>query len=119
MRICQFDVWLVDLNPTTGSEQNGKRPCIILQTNATKNYGATTLIAPFTTKNLNKLYPFEVKIQPSRQNGLNENSKIKLDQIRVIDKTRLLKKIGNLEKIHYDDILNSLKVIFDFESDFI
>ncbi len=119
MKISQFDVWLVNLNPTKGSEQSGERPCIILQTNASRNYGATTIIAPFTTKNLNKLYPFEVKIQPSRQNGLKENSKIKLEQIRAIDKTRLLKKLGELEKKTHDDILNSLKIIFEFEGEFI
>lgn len=118
MKIRQFDIWLADLNPSKGSEQNGKRPCIILQTNAGHDYGSTTIIAPCTTKKLSRVYAFEVKINPSRQNGLTEKSKIKFDQIRVIDKARLVKKLGGLENIYHDDALTALKIIFDIEQDF-
>lgn len=119
MKICQFDIWLVNLNPTKGSEQNGERPCIVLQTNAAGNCASTTIIAPCNTKKLDKIYSFEVNIKSSSQNGLTENSKIKFDQIRVIDKSRLLKKLGELEDIYYEDIIDSLKIIFDLEKNFI
>ncbi|MFC1613462.1 type II toxin-antitoxin system PemK/MazF family toxin [Patescibacteria group bacterium] len=118
MIIHQFDVWLVNLNLTKGSEQNGERPCIILQTNASGDHGATTLIAPCTTKKLNKIHSFQVMLEPSNQNGLTKISKIKFDQIRVIDKIRLLKKLGDLEKTYHTDIVNAIKVIFDLEKDF-
>lgn len=119
MKIFQFEIWLIDLNPTRGSEQKGERPCIILQTNASGDYSSTTIIAPFTTKKLNKIYPYEIVIKPSIKNGLREDSKIKLNQIRVIDKSRLIEKIGNLEENYYEDILNAIKIIFDIEQDFV
>ena len=118
MRITQFDIWQINLNPTKGSEQRGKRPCVVLQTNAVSNYGRTTIIVPITTKKIDKIYPFEIKIKPAKTNGLKEVSKIKFDQVRVIDKTRLIKKIGRTEKKYYPFILESLKIIFDFNGDF-
>ena len=118
MNISQFDIWKVDLSPTVGSEQKGKRPCLILQTNAVGNYGLTTIIAPFTSKKLDKIYSFEVKIKPSSKNGLKELSKIKFDQARVIDKKRLIKRLGKIEERHFFEILKALKIIFDFDRDF-
>ncbi len=118
MNINQFDIWQVDLNPTMGSEQKGKRPCVILQTNAVSDYGLTTIIAPLTSKKVNKVYSFEADIKPSSRNGLRELSKIKFDQIRVIDKRRLIKKIGKIEEKYFFEILKALKNIFDFNRDF-
>ena len=118
MNICQFDVWQVDLSPTIGSEQKGRRPCVVLQTNAVSNYGLTTIIAPLTSRKVDKIYPFEVEIQPTSKNGLRELSKIKFDQIRVIDKKRLIKKFGKIEKEHFIRIIKAVKIIFDLDSDF-
>ncbi len=50
MNIFQFEIWQLDLSPSKGSEQNGIRPCIILQTNAVSDFGFTTIVAPFTSK---------------------------------------------------------------------
>ncbi|MCG2701137.1 type II toxin-antitoxin system PemK/MazF family toxin [Candidatus Parcubacteria bacterium] len=118
MNISQFDVWQVDLNPTIGSEQKGRRPCVVLQTNAVSNYGLTTIIAPLTSKKVDKIYSFETEIKPSNKNGLKELSKIKLDQVRVIDKRRLIKKLGEIEEKDFIEILKALKIIFDFDRDF-
>ncbi|MEA2064757.1 MAG: type II toxin-antitoxin system PemK/MazF family toxin [Patescibacteria group bacterium] len=118
MNISQFDIWQVNLNPTIGSEQNGRRHCIILQTNAASNYGLTTIIAPITSKKIEKVYPFEIKINPSNKNGLKELSKIKFDQVRVIDKRRLIEKFGKIEDRYFIEILKALKIIFDFDRDF-
>ena len=118
MKIFQFDIWQVNLNPTKGSEQYGRRPCIILQTNAVSDYGLTTIVAPFSSKNIDKVYSFEVRINPSKKNSLKEISKIKFDQVRVIDKSRLIKRLGGIEKAYHFDILRALKIIFDFNRDF-
>jgi len=118
MKIFQFDVWQVDLNPTKGSEQKGERPCIILQTNAVSDYGLTTIIAPLTGTKIDKIYPYEIKINPSKSNGLKEISKLKLDQIRVISKERLVKRLGKLEKLYYINIIIAIKIILDFDQDF-
>ena len=58
-------------------------------------------------------------MKPSRQNRLKEISKIKFNQVRVIDKSRLINKLGRIEKGYYPDIQRALKVIFDFNEDFI
>lgn len=115
MKINQFDIWLVDLNPIKGSEQSGQRPCLVIQTNAANNYGNTILIAPLTSQKTEKIYPYEVKITPSEINKIKHISKIKFDQIKVIDKQRLIEKIGMLEKIFYKDIMNAIKIIIDFD----
>lgn len=113
----QFEVWRVRLDPTEGSEQRGIRPCIILQTNAA-NVGRTTLIAPLTSKGLEKTYPYEVLISPTEENGLNLPSKIKCDQIKVIDKIRFIKKLGTLNKEDTQNILSAIEIIFDLRGDF-
>ncbi len=114
----QFDIVLVDLNPVRGSEQRGEaRPCLILQTNASGQYGKTTLIAPLTT-NAKKCYPFEVLIKKDKQNNLSQDSKVKCDQIRVIDKQRIIKKMGIVSESYHVEIDKALMVIFDFLKDF-
>jgi mRNA interferase MazF len=118
MQYFQFDIFLVDLNPAKGSEQEGKRPCVVLQTNGANNFGLTTIIAPLTSKKIDKIYSFEVKIDPSKHNGLTDTSKIKINQTRVIDKNRLINKIGSLEKKYHNEILEAVKIIFDFNKDF-
>jgi len=117
-KICQFEVWQVNLNPTKGSEQKGIRPCIVLQTNAVSDFGLTTIIAPLTGRKIDNIYPYEIKILPTEKNGLKETSKAKFDQVRVIDKTRLIKKIGSLEEKYYNSIINCLNIIFDLHGDF-
>lgn len=114
----QFEIWQVNLNPTKGSEQRGIRPCIILQTNAAGNYGLTTIIAPLTSKKINNIYPYEVLVKPTKENRLTEMSKIKFDQTRVIDKQRLIKKIGNLEKKYIEESLLAIDIIYDLRGDF-
>lgn len=114
----QFEIWRVQLNPVKGSEQRGIRPCLILQTNAVQGKGNTTLIAPFTTKKLDKIRFYETHIAPSSENGLREASKVKFDQIRVIDKTRLIKKIGSLETKYFQAVLSALFYLFDMRGDF-
>lgn len=114
----QFSVWLVDLNPVKGSEQSGIRPCVLLQTNAVSYYGLTTLIAPFSSQKLDRIYPYEIKIAPSTENGLSALSKLKCDQIRVISKERLIKQIGYIEKQYHFEILKAVKIIFDLQGDF-
>ena len=114
----QFDIWQIRLDPTQGSEQRGSRPCVILQTNAVNHLGKTILIAPITSQKIDRVYPHHIMISPTESNGLTLLSKIKCDQVRVIDKMRLVKKIGVVEKIYYEKIFSALEIIFDFEGNF-
>jgi mRNA interferase MazF len=119
MILNQYDIVLVNLNPSFGSEQQGDlRPCVILQTNAANKYGNTILIAPCSTK-INKIYPYEVLIIKDNKNNLLSDSKIKFDQIRVIDKRRIGKKIGLLNSQYIVKITEALSIIFDLPHDFL
>ena len=117
MKYKQFDVLLVNFSPTKGSEQKGVRPCVVLETNGFQNRGSITLVCPLTS-NLKKLFSFETKLQPSKNNGLTQASKLMLRQLRVIDQARIQKKIGCLEPKYHSAIRASLKVLFDLNGDF-
>lgn len=86
------DVFWIDLNPTRGTEINKKRPCLIVSNDSANEASSRIIVAPITSQ-VTRLFPFEVKI-----NIKGNDSKILLDQIRSIDKIRLLgKRICHLE----------------------
>jgi len=114
-KIYQFEIWQINFSPTKGSEQKGLRPALIIETNATDNQGNTTIVIPFTSQ-LNKIQSLDIIIEPNKKNGLSNKSKLKLRQIRVVDKTRLNKKLGKIsDKNLQTQILDILKMLFDFE----
>jgi mRNA interferase MazF len=92
----QYDVYLIVLDPTVGHEIKKTRPCVIISPDEMNENIGTVIIAPMTTKSHN--YPSRVNIKFKNKNGW-----IMLDQIRCIDKSRLVKNIG---KIGEDDIKN-------------
>lgn len=114
----QFEIYRVNLNPVKGSEQKGLRPCLILQTNAVSDVGRTTVIAPLSSKKTEKVYPYEVLIESSKANGLTIESKIKLDQIRVIDKARIGKRLGKLEAEYHSLVFGAIDIMLDRLGDF-
>lgn len=87
----QYDVCLVDLDPTIGHEIQKTRPCAILSPDEMNDNIETLIIAPMTTKS--RAYPTRVGIRFMGTEGW-----IVLDQIRTIDKKRIVKKLGRLEK---------------------
>ena len=105
-KILRFDVWLVELNPTKGREINKTRPCVVISPN---EMGAlsTTLVAPMTTKGFE--FPFRIECQFKEKKGL-----ILLDQIRAIDKSRLIKKLGNIEKSTQIVLCECLQEMFTY-----
>lgn len=96
-KIRRGDIFLANLSPVIGSEQGGTRPVLIIQNDIGNCYSNTTIIAAITThfKHKPKL-PTHVMI--SKQDGLLQDSIILLEQIRTIDKFRLIRKIGSLKK---------------------
>ena len=80
------DIWLVDLNPTKGREINKVRPCVVISPNELSAL-STVLMAPMTTKGFD--YPCRVVCRFKGKKGL-----ILLDQIRAMDKSRLIRKVG-------------------------
>jgi mRNA interferase MazF len=85
----RFDVYLVALDPTRGSEIKKTRPCLIVSPDEINRHLATVIIAPMTTKGQN--YPSRV---PCRFQG--KSGQIVLDQLRTVDKTRLVKRLGEI-----------------------
>ena len=104
--INRFDIVLVKLNPTIGSEVQKTRPCIIISPDE-MNILKTVIIAPMTSKGFD--FIFRPKIKFEGKNGL-----VLLDQIRTIDKSRIIKIIGKVERNKAIKILKILNEIFEY-----
>ncbi|VAW64627.1 Death on curing protein, Doc toxin [hydrothermal vent metagenome] len=102
----RFEVWLVSLNPAKGKEINKTRPCAIISPNEMKAL-STVLVAPMTTKGFE--FPGRVNCEFKNKNGL-----ILLDQIRAVDKTRLIKKLGSINEETQIELCNSLQELFAY-----
>jgi mRNA interferase MazF len=101
----RFDVFLVNLDPTIGSEIKKTRPCVVISPDEINRYVATVIIAPMTTKG--RTYPTRVVCQFQGKDG-----QIILDQIRTIDKTRLVKKLGQISQDEQRVVLDTLAEMF-------
>jgi mRNA interferase MazF len=87
----QYEIYLVNLDPTIGNEIKKTRPCVIISPDEMNKHIETVIIAPMTTKS--HKYPTRIEIDFQNKKGW-----IVLDQIRTIDKTRLIKRIGELNE---------------------
>lgn len=97
MEIKQYSVYWINLDPVIGSEVSKTRPCIIISPDDMNKYMRTVIIAPLT--HTLKQYPSRVKCNISGENGM-----IMLDQIKTVDKTRLITYIGKLRKTEFEKI---------------
>jgi len=104
--INRFDIVLVKLNPTIGSEIQKTRPCIVISPNE-MNVLKTVIVAPMTNKGFD--FIFRPKINFENKDGL-----VLLDQIRTIDKTRIIKKIGKVDKTISQVISKTLVEMFTY-----
>lgn len=105
MVVKRFDVFLVNLDPTVGSEIQKTRPCVVISPDEMNRYIATVIIAPMTTKG--KQYPTRIDCQFQGKNG-----QIVLDQIRTVDKNRLVKKLGRISQDEQRMLLTTLAEMF-------
>lgn len=105
MVINQYEIVLVNLNPTIGSEIQKTRPCVVISPNEMNKYLKTIVIAPMTTSS--KKYPTRVEIKHDSKIGW-----VVLDQIRTIDKQRILKTLGRLSKPEIKEVKSILKETF-------
>jgi mRNA interferase MazF len=108
--ITRGDVALCDLNPVMGTEQAGIRPVIILQIDRANAISPHTIIAPFTTKIRRALLPSHVFV-PAGVGGLSQDSVVLCEQIRVIDKRRIINVLGHLDDPHMEEIIKALSTI--------
>ncbi|MEJ2416264.1 MAG: type II toxin-antitoxin system PemK/MazF family toxin [Exilibacterium sp.] len=103
--VARFDVFLVDLNPTKGSEQAGTRPVLVVSPDDMNRWLKTVIVAPMTTKL--RGWPTRILIEHGGKEG-----EVALDQLRTIDKSRLGRNFGTLDPQYHDAILDKLSEIF-------
>jgi len=101
----RFEVYLVNLDPTVGAEIQKTRPCVVISPDEMNRHIATVIVAPMTTKG--RPYPIRV---PCKLEG--KEGQIVLDQVRTVDKSRLVKKLGRLIKADQDAALTVLAEMF-------
>lgn len=103
--INQYDVFLVILDPTVGHEIKKTRPCVVISPDEMNKNISTIIIAPMTTKTHS--YPTRIPIKFQKKKGW-----VVLDQIRTVDKQRLIKKVGRLNDNEIHQIKASLHEMF-------
>lgn len=99
------DIWLVNLDPTIGSEIKKARPCVIASPIDLNEHLRTVIVAPMTSKGFSA--PFRIPLTHAGKKGL-----ILLDQIRTVDKVRLTKKMGTVSPKTLNAMLNILQELF-------
>jgi len=102
MEVSQYQIFLVNLDPTIGSEIRKTRPCVILSPDEMNKYLRTAVIAPMTTNS--KKYPTRVEVKHDNKIGW-----IVIDQIRTIDKQRIIKPLGRLSKPEIKEVKSIIK----------
>lgn len=108
VEIKRFDICLVTLDPIVGSELQKTRPCIIISPDSMNLSRLKTIIIAPMTSTIRDLFPTRIKLEFQKKQG-----QVALDQLRVIDRTRITKKIGTLESSQVrSDILQTLRIMF-------
>jgi len=114
MIIKRGDIILVDFEPVKGSEQRGIRPSVVIQNNIYNKYSPTLIVAPITSKIFKKDYPTNVFLS-KYDSKLDKDSNVLLNQIKTIDKSRVIKKISFLDSLIIDKINLAIKVSLDLD----
>jgi mRNA interferase MazF len=107
MEVKRFDVYLVNLDPIVGSEIQKTRPCLVISPNEMNRNIRTVIIAPMTSAQ--KDYPTRVSCTLQKKKG-----QIVLDQLRTIDKARLVKKLGTIDSKDQLEVISILQRLFAF-----
>jgi mRNA interferase MazF len=110
MEIRQFDIWLADLNPSKGTEPGKTRPVAIIQTDLLNDFHLSTLICPITSNVQIEIEHLRVHLTKGQ---LDKLSDILVDQIRAIDNSRLVKKLGRMTKAQQLKLKANLRIVLD------
>lgn len=103
--VSRFEVYLVRLDPTEGQEIRKTRPCLVISPDEMNHHIGTVIVAPMTTKG--RGYPTRVLVKFRRKTG-----EIVLDQIRTVDKNRLVKRLGKIDEVTARRVLAILGEMF-------
>ena len=103
------EIYLVNFDPTIGSEIKKTRPALILQNDVSNQYSPITIVSAITSQFTEPLYPTEVLIK-APEGGLQIDSVALLNQIRSIDKQRLIKRLGVLDTVTMEDVDTAIQI---------
>ena len=105
MVVARFEVHLARLDPVEGHEMQKTRPCVVISPDEMNRHIRTVIIAPMTTKG--RPYPTRIPLRFQGKNG-----QVVLDQLRAVDKTRLVRRLGKISDRTAGDVLNCLSNMF-------
>lgn len=108
------EIYWVNLEPVTGAEIGKQRPALIISNDLNNELAGTVTVAPLTSTVQKKHFLFEVLL-PQGQAGLSRSSRIKLDQIRTVDKTRLQGCLGKVNPEYMEEVKKAIMVHLDLE----
>lgn len=111
MRLLRGDIVLVSLDPVVGSEQGKTRPALIIQNDIANETSPTTSIAPITSKIYSKEFPTNVEVDAKF--GLSIKSTILINQIRTVDKSRIIKVLDHLDSVKMRKVDLAIRISLD------
>ena len=110
LRPTRGDIYLVNFDPTIGAEIRKTRPALVLQNDIANKSSPVTIVAAISSKFDDPLYPTEVLISARAGTGLAVDSVVLLNQIRTVDKRRLVKRLGTLSAAKMEGVDRALRI---------
>lgn len=110
------DVFLIDIpyaRGIPGHEQAGKRPAVAVQADHSAPLLSTVVVVPFTGKLSALAQPHTIRVDPSSANGLDQSSVLLVSQMRTVDRTRIIHKLGTLEQHYLDQLDLEMRRLLD------
>jgi mRNA interferase MazF len=104
----RFEVYLITLDPTRGSEIRKTRPCLVISPDEINRHLSTVIVAPMTTTR--RGYPTRIEVQFAGKEG-----DIALDQLRTVDRTRLVRRLGQIDEALAREVANRLVEMFAYD----
>lgn len=115
MQTKQYEIWIADLNPQIGTESGKTRPVLVVQTNLlNKIPHPSTIICPITTNVKKESEILRVHLKKGTAN-MHENCDIMIDQLRAIDNSRLMKKVGDIPANIAEKVRENIRIILELE----
>ena len=114
MKVKQYELWIADLNPRIGTKTGKIRPVVVVQTNLLNKSHPSTVVCPITTNVQPESEILRVHLTKGTAN-VKEDCDIMIDQIRAIDNSRLIHKIGQLEDEIKRKIKENIKIVLDLD----
>lgn len=106
VKVSRFEIFLVNLDPTIGAEIQKSRPCVVISPDEMNHNIATVIIAPMTTM-VRAKYPTRIECAFEKKSG-----QIVLDQLRTLDKSRLMRRLGKISESEQQNVLVALQKLF-------